>query len=105
VQYDPPGDDEWQEEYPPADSGFRSIYAPDDYDYSDYDEEWGTFNPDDEDWQAEQYRRLVSDFNIYYDMATRRWICDCARYVRQGACLHSYKYRGEEIVPVSERYL
>jgi len=97
----PPGDD-YQEEYPPVDSGFYSVYAPDDY---DYDDEWGTFRPDDEDWEAEYYRRQVPAFNVRYDMETRRWLCDCARFVNQGACLHSYRYRGEEIVPVSEEYL
>ena len=101
----PPGDEEYQEEYPPVDSGFYSVYVPDDYDYGDYDEEWGTFRPDDEDWAAEYYRRQVPDFNIHYDLDQRKWICDCARFVRTGACLHSYRYRGEEIVPVSEEYL
>jgi hypothetical protein len=93
--YDPP--EEWEEVPVPAD---LSPYTPD-----FYDEEWGTFNPDDEDWQAEEYRRLVPDFNIYYDREQRRWICDCARYLAKGACLHSYKYRGEEIVAVNEEYL
>ena len=97
----PPGDD-YQEEYPPADTGFYSVYVPDDY---DYDDEWGTFNPDDEDWAAERYRTQVPQFNVSYDLATRRWICDCARFLRQGACLHSYKFRGEEIVRADERYL
>jgi hypothetical protein len=95
----PPGD-EYEEEYPPADSGFYSIYQPD-----DYDEEWGTFSPDDGDLAAERYRRRVPDFHIYFDYEQRKWICDCARFVSQGACLHSYRYRGEEIVPVSEEYL
>lgn len=95
----PPGDD-YEEEYPPVDTGFYSVYVPD-----DYDEEWGTFNPDDEDWAAERYRRQVPAFNVRYDLETRRWLCDCTRFIRQGACLHSYKFRGEEVVRADERYL
>lgn len=95
-----PPEGNYEEEYPPVDTGFYSVYSPD-----DYDEEWGTFNPDDEDWAAERYRQRVPDFNCRYDYETHRWVCDCERFVVTGKCLHSYRYRGMENVPVSEEYL
>lgn len=77
------------------------------YNDDDYDPEWGPENyaPDDEDYAAEQYRRHVPVFDCHYDYATRTWVCDCARYVMYGSCLHSYRYRGETVVKVSEEYL
>lgn len=79
-----------------------SVYPPD-----DYDPEWGPddYAPDDEDYAAEEYRRQVPTFNCRYDWETRIWVCDCKRYQMYGACLHSYRYRGETVVKVSEEYL
>jgi hypothetical protein len=102
MQIDPPGENEYDEEDPSADLLYYGAYV---YTPGDYDEEWGTFNPDDEDWEAEYYRRLVPDFDCHYDLETRRWVCDCVRFTAKGRCPHSDKFRGEEIVPVSEEFL
>lgn len=100
----PPGG-EYEEEYPPVDSGFYSVYAPDDYDYSEYDDEWGTFRPDDGSWDIEHYRNRMPDFDCHYDLQQHRWVCDCAQFLRDDHCKHSYSYRGMVNVPVSEEYL
>ena len=53
-----PPEDEYSEEYPPVDSGFRSIFLNDD----DYDEEWGTweaYNPHDAEMLPRRNEEIV----------------------------------------------
>lgn len=42
---------------------------------------------------------------MYFDRMSKTWRCDCPRWRRTGQCFHAYRFRGEEILEVNEKYL
>lgn len=60
---------------------------------------------EDDDYDYYGYPKILPGYVMYFDRMSKTWRCDCPRWRKTGQCFHAYRFRGEEILEVNEKYL
>lgn len=71
--------------------------------YLRYEDYWT--GGEDDDYPVLPETRPVIMYSLYYDRQAKCWKCDCPSWKGTGKCFHTYRFRGETVVIVNERYL